>query len=57
MQRVDNNHDLGEFVFQSMHPIKDATSKEHCKLNNTLFQSMHPIKDATRWAFESFGSK
>ena len=26
MQRVDNNHDLGEFVFQSMHPIKDATN-------------------------------
>ena len=35
------------WLFQSMHPIKDATKKRWKKLAHYLFQSMHPIKDAT----------
>ena len=35
-------------IFQSMHPIKDATSLPSVKfMRLMIFQSMHPIKDAT----------
>ena len=34
-------------VFQSMHPIKDATELTATNKLSAIFQSMHPIKDAT----------
>ena len=40
---------LEEGLFQSMHPIKDATSRSAFLLRLKQFQSMHPIKDATEW--------
>ena len=46
------------FIFQSMHPIKDATVNLTGEVMHVPFQSMHPIKDATKynivWEFDRF---
>ena len=47
MQRYELDDEYFRIAFQSMHPIKDATSQRRKTLSFVLFQSMHPIKDAT----------
>ena len=47
MQLAKNYGMSGQEIFQSMHPIKDATDKNYFACRPNEFQSMHPIKDAT----------
>ena len=41
------SHLLKDFLFQSTHPLRDATLHAHLMRAAALFQSTHPLRDAT----------
>ena len=46
--RLENAIELGKaIIFQSTHPLRDATKKEDFTQMGLLFQSTHPLRDAT----------